>query len=93
MISRMDDNCQGFCYACEIFTTGRIVTASSTVRASSRGVAQMNSIVQANCGHTGIIVSSAKNRANSLNIAIIGDSFNGVYTGNIVLGDERVRSQ
>lgn len=93
LVSRLDDNCEGFCYICEIYTTGRIITASSNTRASKRGVGHMNSIVQASCGHTGTLTTSAKNRVNSLNIARNGDSFSGVYTGYVVIGDDTVRSQ
>lgn len=93
MIVRLDDATQGWCAVCEIYVGGRIITSSSDTRANSRGVVNMNCIAQGNCGHTGVVTATAKNRCNGLNIAKINDTFTGVYSGYIVIASDDVRTQ
>lgn len=89
MIARMDDQCEGFCAICEIYVSGRIIDGSANTKSQNKPISRMNSIVQGACGHTGTLTTTAKNKVNSLSIGKINDTFSGVYSGYVVVGDER----
>lgn len=67
--------------------SGRIITGKPTVKVNGSIVATIGDTVQANCGHTGTIVTGNMTDINvSAPAARLGDSFTGVYSGTIVQG-------
>lgn len=91
-VARMGDICQGYCSICECGMIGTIKTGSSNVLANNKPIAQMNGIVQGNCGHIGILIGTTKNLANGLTIVRLGGVFQGVFTGSVVTGSSDVIS-
>jgi uncharacterized Zn-binding protein involved in type VI secretion len=86
-VARLGDRCFGTCYChiVPISVGGSIETASDVVTANGRGVARLNDIVRADCGHTGIIVSaSTLSSADGRGVARLGDVTQGCYESRII---------
>lgn len=92
-ITRLNDSGQGYCVICECYVSVRVITGSGTVLSGALPVAKFNDVVQGACGHTASIISSAKNRVNSLPVSRMGDMFVGIVTGNLITGSPDVLSQ
>lgn len=92
LVARVNDTCQGYCMACECGMVGRVLIGASTVLCNKTPIANMNSIVQGNCGHIGYIVGVSKNFANKAPIAFMGSVFYGTFSGQIVTGSSNVGS-
>jgi uncharacterized Zn-binding protein involved in type VI secretion len=92
LVSKVNDQCQGFCIVCECYMTGQILTGASTVIVNGVPVSILNSIVQGSCGHIGTLITTSKNIAQSLPIGRLGDSFQGIFTGSVITGSNNVIS-
>lgn len=93
LVARLNDQCQGFCAACECPMSGRIVTGANTVLTNKLPTAKLYSIVQGNCGHIGYLFTSSKNLPEKVPFGRYGDTFQGVFSGQVVLGSENVWSK
>jgi len=66
--------------------TGIIITGSPNVT-NGPAIARTTDLVLSNCGNIGIIVSGSSSVFNEgLQLARIGDSFSGCFTGTIISG-------
>lgn len=95
LVATVNHQGQGVCYGHEdpIFVVGRIITGSANVLTNGMQTAQMNSIVQASCGHVATLIGTTKNLVNGLPIGTMGSQFQGIYIGSIINGSANVRSQ
>ncbi len=92
LVARLNEVCSGYCIPCEGAMTGVIITGAWTVLTNGLPTAILNCIVQAGCGHTGVLITSTKNLANGLPIGTIGNPVIGSFVGSVVCGSPNVMS-
>lgn len=87
-VARLNDRTFGTCSAhpAPLVTGGRIITASGDTKANNRGIARLNDIVLADCGHTSkIITASPNHKTNNRPTARLNDSIGaGPYSARII---------
>lgn len=89
-VARLNDSTFGVCRV-HGNQSGKIISCSSNVMANGIGIARDGDTVKAECGHIGIISSSATaTRINGKLIARVGDVIKGIYAANIVSGSSNV---
>jgi uncharacterized Zn-binding protein involved in type VI secretion len=75
----------GVCYGHPPFLSipmiGVVITGSEDKQIENNGAARVSDIVMGHCGHIGVIVSGEANvNVDSENQAIVGSSFNGIFS-------------
>lgn len=86
-VSRINDTTIGVC-AIHGFQTGSIISGNPTTLVGKLPNANIGDIVQAKCGHWGIITSGNNECLDTMRpTARIGDTFSGIYSGNIISGE------
>lgn len=86
-VARLGDATYGTCYCHKspIEIGGKIISASKDVITNSRGTARFGDVVQADCGHTGVIcTASNKTITNNRGTARLGDVTTGCYIASII---------
>jgi len=95
-VARLNDRTTGTCFAHDppLGVGGKIITASGDTKANGRGVARLNDIVRADCGHQSKIISaSGTQKTNNRPTARLNDSVGkGPYVAKIITasGDTNV---
>ena len=86
-VARVTDRTHGTCYGHKtpISVGGTIVSGDGTVNAESLPIARIGDVVQADCGHTSVIVTgSPKTFASGISVARLGDNVSGIYVATII---------
>lgn len=87
-VARLNDTTHGVCSEHGPIK-GKIITSSSTTLINNRGVARIGDTVQADCGHTGIIITGSDafiENKQLRNIARVSSKFEGIYSGIVISG-------